>query len=184
MSAWHLRAVVLPDGEAPVDLWVSSEGVSETPLEGAQELPGAYVLFGGLVDAHFHATLDFEERGLTRVELLEANLAALRAAGVLAARDTGQPPDAPWLEQGPRLTAARTLLAPPGRYFPGIGQDVVPERLVEVGVAQARTRSSTARRSTRRPSRRWRAAGRSGCRRCGPPRATWPGWSARPPKGC
>ncbi|WP_053226074.1 amidohydrolase family protein [Solirubrobacter soli] len=140
MSAWHLRAVVLPDGEAPLDLWVNADGVSETPLAGARELPGVYVLFGGLVDAHFHATLDFEERGLQRPELLEANLAALHAAGVLAARDTGQAPDAPWLldRQGPRFTAARTLLVPPGRYFPGLGDEVVQERLVEVGVAQAK----------------------------------------------
>jgi hypothetical protein len=136
--AWHLRAVVLPDGDAPVDLWVDETGVSETPLAGARELPGAFVLFGGLVDAHFHATLDFEARGLSRTELLEANLASAQRAGVLAARDMGQPPDAPWLVQGPRLTAARTLLVPPGRYFPGLGEEVVPERLVEVGVAQAR----------------------------------------------
>jgi imidazolonepropionase-like amidohydrolase len=138
VSAWHLRAVVLPDGEEPVDLWVGADGVAETPLPGTEEVPGAFVLFGGLVDAHFHATLDFEERGLSRTELLDANLAALARAGVLAARDMGQPPDAPWLIQGPRLTAARTLLVPPGRYFPGLGEEVVPERLVAVGVEQAR----------------------------------------------
>ena len=57
---------------------------------------------------------------------------------MLAARDMGQPPDAPWLPQGPRLTAARTLLVPPGRYFPGLGEEVTPDRLVAVGVAQAR----------------------------------------------
>ena len=140
MSAWHLRAVVLPDGSSPVDLWIDANGVSETPVAGAIDVPGVYVLFGGLVDAHFHATLDFEERGLSRPELLKANLAALSRAGVLAARDMGQPPDAPWLldRQGPRFTAARTLLVPPGRYFPGLGEEVPPERLVAVGVSQAR----------------------------------------------
>jgi imidazolonepropionase-like amidohydrolase len=140
VSAWHLRAVVLPDGSSPVDLWVDEDGVCETPVAGAVEVPGAYVLLGGLVDAHFHATLDFEERGLSRPELLEANLAALSRAGVLAARDMGQPPDAPWLldRQGPRFTAARTLLVPPGRYIPGLGEELPPERLVAVGVEQAR----------------------------------------------
>jgi imidazolonepropionase-like amidohydrolase len=140
MHTWHLRAVLLPDGTEPVDLWVGEEGLSDTPLADARPLPGAYVLPGGLVDAHFHATLDFEERGLTRAELLDANLQALERSGVLAARDMGQPPDAPWLvdRQGPRFTAARTLLVPPGRYFPGLGEDALPERVVELGVAQAR----------------------------------------------
>ena len=140
MRPCHLHAVVLPDGSSPVDLWVDEEGVSETPIAGAVDVPGAFVLFGGLVDAHFHATLDFEARGLSRPELLEANLAALARAGVLAARDMGQPPDAPWLldRQGPRFTAARTLLAPPGRYFPGLGEEVTPDRVVAVAVEQAR----------------------------------------------
>jgi imidazolonepropionase-like amidohydrolase len=140
VSVWHLRAVVLPDETSAVELWVGPAGVSEARVAGAVDVPGAFVLFGGLVDAHFHATLDFEERGLSRPALLEANLAALTRAGVLAARDMGQPPDAPWLveRQGPRFTAARTLLVAPGRYFPGLGEEVVAERLVQVGVKQAR----------------------------------------------
>ncbi len=97
-----------------------------------------YTLPGGLVDAHFHAALDFEDRGLPRERLIELNLAALQRAGVLAARDVGQPPDAPWLEQGGRLVAARTLLAPPGRYFPGLSEPTPPERLVDTAVAQVR----------------------------------------------
>jgi imidazolonepropionase-like amidohydrolase len=98
----------------------------------------SFTLPGGLVDAHFHAALDFEDRGLSRERLIELNLAALQRAGVLAARDVGQPPDAPWLEQGDRLVAARTLLAPPGRYFPGLSEPTPPERLVETAVAQVR----------------------------------------------
>jgi imidazolonepropionase-like amidohydrolase len=98
----------------------------------------SFSLPGGLVDAHFHAALDFEDRGLSRKRLIELNLAALRRAGVLAARDVGQPPDAPWLEQGERLVAARTLLAPPGRYFPGLSEPTPPERLVDTAVAQVR----------------------------------------------
>jgi imidazolonepropionase-like amidohydrolase len=97
-----------------------------------------YTLPGGLVDAHFHAALDFEDRGLSRERLIELNLASLQRAGVLAARDVGQPPDAPWLEQDERLVAARTLLAPPGRYFPGLSEPTPPERLVATAVAQVR----------------------------------------------
>jgi imidazolonepropionase-like amidohydrolase len=97
-----------------------------------------FTLPGGLVDAHFHAALDFEDRGLSRERLIELNLAALQRAGVLAARDVGQPPDAPWLEQGDRLVAARTLLAPPRRYFPRLSEPTPPERLVDTAVAQVR----------------------------------------------
>src|SRR3954469_20236598 len=140
MDAWHLHGGLLPDGTAPVDLWIDASGLSEAPLAGARTLPGAYVLPGGIVDAHFHATLDFEDRGLTRERLLEENLAALTRSGVLAARDMGQPPDAPWLvdRQGPSFTAARTLLVPPGRYFPGLGEDAPPHRVVELAVGHAR----------------------------------------------
>jgi imidazolonepropionase-like amidohydrolase len=98
----------------------------------------AFTLPGGLVDAHFHASLDFEDRRVSRERLIELNLAALQRAGVLAARDVGQPPDAPWLEQGQRLVAARTLLAPPGRYFPGLSEPTPLERLVDTAVAQVR----------------------------------------------
>jgi imidazolonepropionase-like amidohydrolase len=97
-----------------------------------------YTLRGGLVDAHFHAALDFEDRGLSRERLIELNLAALQRAGVLAARDVGQPPDAPWLVQDERLVAARTLLAPPGRYVPGLSEPTPPGRLVDTAVAQIR----------------------------------------------
>ena len=136
---FHLKAT-LPDGQEPVDLWLDEAGLREEPLAGAQELPGAYVVPGGLVDAHFHTTLDFEDRGLTRAQLIEANLGALVRSGVLAARDVGQAPDAPWLvdRQNARFSAARTLLAPPGRYFPGLGEDAPPDRIVDLAVAQAR----------------------------------------------
>jgi imidazolonepropionase-like amidohydrolase len=103
-------------------------------------MASAYALPGGLVDAHFHATLDFADLGLPRDELIGANRAALARAGVLAARDVGQPPEAPWLVdlQDERFAAARTLLAPPGRYFRGLSEPTPPERLVETAVAHAR----------------------------------------------
>src|SRR5215217_4430723 len=96
MTSHHLRAT-LPGGDVPVDLWLDAAGLHDSPTPAAQELPGAFAVPGGLVDAHFHATLDFEERGLTREQLIEANLGALMLSGVLAARDMGQAPDAPWL---------------------------------------------------------------------------------------
>jgi imidazolonepropionase-like amidohydrolase len=136
---WRLRAVLLPGGTDPVELWLDESGLTEEPLRGARELPGDYVLPGGLVDAHFHAAFDFAHRQLSRHDLIEANLLALARAGVLAARDMGQPPDAPWLvdRQDHRFSAARTLLVPPNRYFPGLGEDAPGDRVIDMAVAQA-----------------------------------------------
>jgi imidazolonepropionase-like amidohydrolase len=119
-------AVLLPDGREPEPI--------------GDEVPGAYALLGGLVDAHVHLTLDFAGLGLPRDRLIERNRAALERAGVLGARDVGQPPGAPWLVglQDENLTAARTLLAPPGRYFPALGEEVQSARVVEVAVSQVR----------------------------------------------
>jgi imidazolonepropionase-like amidohydrolase len=128
-TPWRVHAVRLPDGAAPE--WLG---------DGAREVPGAYALPGGLVDAHFHATLDFAGLGLARDRLIDANRSALEGAGVLGARDVGQAPEAPWLVdlQDERFAAARTLLAPPGRYFPGLSEPAPAERVVAIAVAQVR----------------------------------------------
>src|SRR5690625_1354225 len=53
MSAWQLRATVLPDEQAR-DLWVTADRIRFTPLPDAQTLhQGGYVL-PGLVDTHTH----------------------------------------------------------------------------------------------------------------------------------
>jgi hypothetical protein len=46
---WAVRAVQLPDGDRPVDLWVDAAGclVGE-PVPGAERLPGRYVVPGWL----------------------------------------------------------------------------------------------------------------------------------------
>jgi hypothetical protein len=44
VSAWHVRAVVLPGGEAPVDLWVERGGRVRYAARRARSLPGAFVL--------------------------------------------------------------------------------------------------------------------------------------------
>ena len=51
---WSVRAVPLPDGDRPADLWIDAAGcVSPRPVPGAEPLPGRYVA-PGLVDAHAH----------------------------------------------------------------------------------------------------------------------------------
>ena len=54
--AWHLAAVPLPDGDAVADRWLDGAGWSDSPLPGAEHLPGRWAL-PGLVDAHSHVSL-------------------------------------------------------------------------------------------------------------------------------
>ncbi len=55
---WSVRAVPLPDGDRPADLWIDATGcVSAGPVPDAEPLPGRYVA-PGLVDAHAHPAWD------------------------------------------------------------------------------------------------------------------------------
>ena len=49
---WAVRGTWLPDGEVR-SVWVRDGSLTEQPVDGAEELPGRFVL-GGLVDAHCH----------------------------------------------------------------------------------------------------------------------------------
>ena len=58
--SWAVRAVQLPDGDRPAELWVDAAGCLVTePVPGAERLPGRYVA-PGLVDAHAHAAVQWE----------------------------------------------------------------------------------------------------------------------------
>jgi imidazolonepropionase-like amidohydrolase len=137
-----VRGVRLPDGE-PVEWWVAGAHVSETPIAGARDLPGGWVLPGGLVDAHVHRTMNFAGHPHTdgSEALVAANLAACRTAGVLAVRDTGLawggwPEGEP--EDGPRVQSAGRLLAATGRGYPSVCVWVEPGQLVEAALADVR----------------------------------------------
>src|SRR5213592_3567013 len=93
MTAWLVRGVLLPDGDA-LEAGVTADGhwAPEPPAD-AEPLPGRYVL-PGLVDAHCHLSLGHDGRGQPvglDAAAAAANLAAARAAGVTAVRDTGSP---------------------------------------------------------------------------------------------
>src|SRR4051794_22016593 len=53
MSALRVVATVLPEGTGATELWVRDGVFSDVPAEGAEDVPGRYVL-PGLVDAHAH----------------------------------------------------------------------------------------------------------------------------------
>ena len=118
---WSVRAVPLPDGDRPADLWIDAAGcVSAGPVPDAEPLPGRYVA-PGLVDAHAHPALGPGPVPRDDDETM-TELAAWAAAGVALVRDTGSPGGSTLglgLRPGlPRLQAAGRFLAPAGRYFP------------------------------------------------------------------
>jgi imidazolonepropionase-like amidohydrolase len=139
-ETWHLRAVRLPDGERAEDWWIDNGKLTDQPVPNARELPGGWVL-PGLADAHVHLSLDLRAMGLPvgSAALIDANMDAQLAAGVLAVRDVGAVPGAhleAHADRGPRVTRAGRILALPGRFHAGIYQPTTPENLVAAGLAE------------------------------------------------
>ena len=141
--SWAVRAVQLPDGDRPVELWVDAAGRLVTePVTGAERLPGRYVV-PGLVDAHAHPAVGREAGipvALDGSETLNV-LAAWAACGVCLVRDTGSAGGSVLqldLVPGmPRLQAAGRFLAPAGRYFPALLPEAAPqEQLAELAVGE------------------------------------------------
>jgi imidazolonepropionase-like amidohydrolase len=140
---WHLRAVALPDGAEPIDLWVAGGRLSAEPVDGARELPGAFVA-PGLVDAHAHLTFEARDRlGMERGSraLIAAHLDLHRRAGVLAVRDVGALPGVdldPEPAGGGRVIACGPFLAPPDFYLRHLYRGTPPEEAVAVARARVR----------------------------------------------
>jgi imidazolonepropionase-like amidohydrolase len=138
MGSFHLRATVLPDGDAR-DLWTRDGLLTTQPQEGAEDLPGRYVL-PGLVDAHAHLTIDMSGTGLATAsdELVAANLRAQRDAGVLLVRDIGRVRDEP-LNVGddePDVRQAGRFLGPENGWVPGLHVPTEPEHVLGTVAAQ------------------------------------------------
>src|SRR5262249_51256382 len=105
------------------------------PLDGAEELSGAFVA-PGLVDAHAHLTFEARPRlGLERgsAELIAAHLEQHRRAGELAVRDAGSLPGAVLPAEG---IACGPFLAPPDFFLAHLYEGTAEED----AVAAARTR--------------------------------------------
>jgi imidazolonepropionase-like amidohydrolase len=136
-----VHAAPLPEGGAPVHWWIAEGRVTRTPVPGARDLPGGWLLPGGLVDAHMHLTMNFG-RVMPHADgsdaLMAANGRAQRAAGVLALRDAGcawggVPSES---AAGPRLQRAGSLMAPPGRGYPGVCRPVPEHALVAAALEE------------------------------------------------
>ena len=92
-SALHLRATVLPFGEAPRDLWIVDGRVTFVAPPDAAELapPGGFVC-AGLVDCHTHLYFVAEPQRAARA-LIDENRRQHLAQGVLLVRDLGATSD-------------------------------------------------------------------------------------------
>jgi imidazolonepropionase-like amidohydrolase len=140
---WAVRAVQLPDGDQPVDMWVDDGGcLAFDPIPGADLLPGRYVV-PGLVDAHAHPAVGWNAGApvaLSESETLGV-LAEWAASGVCLVRDVGSPGGSVLqLDIGrglPRTQAAGRFLAPAGRYFPALLPEEAPqEHLTELALGE------------------------------------------------
>lgn len=137
----RLRAVRLPEGSAPEDLWIVDGRLTDRPVDGATDLPGGWWLPGGLVDAHVHLTMNFGRRQPFddgSDALIAANARGFRDAGILAVRDAG----CAWggvpreSADGPRLQRAGSIIAPPGRGYPNVCRLVPADDLVRVALEE------------------------------------------------
>ena len=136
MTALHLRAVVLPDGEHR-DVWITGGLISLEPVPDATTVfDGGYVL-PGLVDAHCHVGIGPNGP----VELDEAAVQAEtdRDAGTLLIRDCGAPIDTRPLQERedlPRIIRAGRHLAKPKRYIPYLADQLEHEEQLPAAVAE------------------------------------------------
>jgi imidazolonepropionase-like amidohydrolase len=136
---WRLPTIVLPDGGED-QLWISKGRLTRRPVDGAEPLPGRYVL-PGLVDAHAHLTLAPGEHGPLSAgrEHRDRLLATWRAAGVLLLRDAGGNADLTLelaRDPGSGVLAAGRFLASDGYYFPDLHEPVAAADLTAAALAQ------------------------------------------------
>jgi imidazolonepropionase-like amidohydrolase len=142
VAAYRVVATVLPDGDGARDLWTRDGVLTAEPQDGAEDLPGRYVL-PGLVDAHAHLTIDMSGTGLPTAsdDLVAANLRAQRDAGVLLVRDIGRVRDEP-LRVGsddPEVMQAGRFLGPENGWVEDLHVATPASRVLETVIAQLAT---------------------------------------------
>ncbi len=149
-QAFHLRATVLPYGDAPSDLWVAGGRIQTRPIDGAEPLApeGGYVL-PGLVDAHVHlvGNRDHKELPAGSREVIDRNRGDFARRGILLLRDMGaftrrdaERPATLGLPRDdglPPVIASGQPLAPPG-VFTGVQEPTTPEQLEAHAARRAR----------------------------------------------
>ncbi len=134
MTTWVFEGTVLPAGQ-PARLEFGSGD--------ADVLPGRFGV-PGLVDSHCHLTMGPGENGpqMYGADYATERLGELADAGVSALRDVGGNREVTLKlattedDSRPLVLAAGRFLAPAGRYFPGMYEQVAPEDLLAAVAAE------------------------------------------------
>jgi imidazolonepropionase-like amidohydrolase len=140
VSAWHLRGMLLPEGEER-DLWVADGRISFAPIDSAETVATDVVVLPGLVDVHAHLAL-FSPAGddASPAERVRASARAHLDAGVLAVREPGSPDHSSTglgADGGlPEVVTAGRFLAPPGRYIPGLAREVDDDGVADAALEE------------------------------------------------
>lgn len=135
--AWHVRG--LPE-RVPAEFWTDGGSISFRKVTGAKTLTADGFVLPGLVDAHMHPGAPVPGEPLDE-EVLRADLAAHRDAGVTAVRVAGAPSRLPaWVAAAadlPRVISAGPWLSTPGMFFPGWGREVAEAGLPAAAAEEA-----------------------------------------------
>lgn len=135
----RVRGVVLPEREER-SFWIDGDVLRTEPIAHAETVVDGGWLVPGLVDVHTHPGTE-QRDGSFDDEVLRKHLLDHRDAGVLLVRTPGTAKRMPkWVDTDaelPRVTSAGRWLATPGRFFPGYGQDVSEDDVVQAAVEEA-----------------------------------------------
>jgi len=141
VAAWHLKAVLLPDGVEAEDLWLSPRGWRDAVVDEAETIPGRFAL-PGFVDSHSHVSFGILEDGPVPLDRgqAEANLDRYAREGVALIRDAGGAPNVVLtlsITPGrPFIMAAGRHLAPAGMYFEAVHDPVEASNVVAVALVE------------------------------------------------
>jgi imidazolonepropionase-like amidohydrolase len=142
MTAYHIRATILPGGDAAADLWIADGMITFNPIDDAEDIgPRAGFVLPGLVDCHVHLTMDFAEYGLEpgSPEIVERARRDHLRSGTLLVRDIGTLNEAATLglatDDLPAVHGAGRFLAPADGYF-GIHRPTSADELPDVAASQ------------------------------------------------
>ncbi|MEJ3744153.1 amidohydrolase family protein [Actinomycetes bacterium KLBMP 9797] len=137
---WHVRGVLLPEGEER-DLWLVGDRVTFEAVAGATTIADRGYVLPGLIDAHCHIGIARGGAPISGIAQAKELAATDRDSGVLAIRDAGSPYPYPELDDDPdvpRLARAGQHVAPPKRYLRDIGVEVGAPDVAATIAAQAR----------------------------------------------
>jgi imidazolonepropionase-like amidohydrolase len=137
-----LRGTILPE-DRKSDIFVVNGQITFQPVDDAKTVLHDGYILPGLVDMHAHLALASPAPpGAPPGEQVRASARAQLDTGVLVVREPGSPNR---LSIGigpheglPRVYTAGRLLAPPGRYFPGLARWITEAELPDAAEEEAR----------------------------------------------